>query len=168
MAEGPLVSVQHRSTAARTLATCVRDSCAAATTSQPRYRPSAGRVCPSRLVLSPRRSSWEKPFAISPPRRRRFALLRLRRARHTGELLLPPISSRFTVAAAPSRHSYLSSCAGPPGEAQNRHPAASLSSPTTVTDESFPPCALVQSPPLTAMPHPSGRFPSVPEAREAL
>jgi hypothetical protein len=30
MAEGPLVSVQHRSTAARTLATGVRDSCVAA------------------------------------------------------------------------------------------------------------------------------------------
>jgi hypothetical protein len=100
--------------------------------------------------------------------RRRFALLRLRRARHAGELLLPPISSRVTAAAAPSRHSYLSSCAGPPGEARNRHPAASLSSPTAVTGESFPPCALVQSPPLAAMPHPSGRFPSVPEAREAL
>jgi hypothetical protein len=68
MAEGPLVSVQHRSTAARTLATRARDSCAAAATSRPRCRPSAGRVCPSRLVLSPRRSSWEKSFAISPPR----------------------------------------------------------------------------------------------------
>jgi hypothetical protein len=72
-----------------------------------------------------------------------------------------PVSSSF-------RHSYLSSCAGPPGEARNRHPAASLSSPTAVTGESFPLCALVQSPPLAAMPHPSGRFPSVPEAREAL
>jgi hypothetical protein len=30
MAEGPLVSVQHRLSAARTLATCARDSCAAA------------------------------------------------------------------------------------------------------------------------------------------
>jgi hypothetical protein len=100
--------------------------------------------------------------------RRRFALLHLRRARHTGELLLPPISSRFTAAAAPSRNSYLSSCAGPPGKARNRHPAASLSSPTAVTGESFPPCAPVQSLLLAAMLHPSGRFPSVPEAREAL
>jgi hypothetical protein len=137
-------------------------------TSRPHCRPSAGRVCPSRLVLSLRRSSWEKPFAISPPRPMSFALLRLRRARHAGELLLPPISSRFTAAAAPSRHSYLSSCAGPPVEARNRHIAASLSSPTAVTGESFTPCALVQSPPLVAMPHPSGRFPFVPEAREAL
>jgi hypothetical protein len=67
MAEGPLVSVQHRSTALgrwrRARATAAR----LPATSRPRCCPSAGRVCPSRLFLSPRRSSWEKPFAISPP-----------------------------------------------------------------------------------------------------
>jgi hypothetical protein len=39
-----------------------------------------------------------------------------------------------------------SSCAGTPGEAQNRHPATALSTPTTVTRESFTPRTLVQSP----------------------
>jgi hypothetical protein len=153
MAEGQLVSVQHRSTAAWTLAARACDSC----------------VCPSRPALPPRRSILEKAIrSLLQLTRRRFALLRLRREHHAGELLHPPIPSQFTAAAAPSHHSYLSSCAGSPGAARNRHPAASLSALTAVTGESFTPCAFVQSPPLAAMPHPSGRFPSVPEAREAL
>jgi hypothetical protein len=138
-------------------------------TSRPHCRPSAGRVCPSRPALPPRRSSWEKAIhSLLQLTRRRFTLLHLRRAHHTGELLRPPIPSQFTAAAAPSHHSYLSSCAGSPGEAQNRHPAASLSAPTADTSEGFTPCAFVQSPLLAAMPQPSDHFPSVPEAREAL
>jgi hypothetical protein len=125
-------------------------------------------VCPSRPALPPRRSSWEKAIrSLLQLTRRRFALLRLHRAHHTGELLHPPIPSRFTAAAAPSHHSYPTSCTGSPGGAQNRHHAASLSALTAITGESFTPCTFVQSLPLAAMPHPFGLFPSVPEAREA-
>jgi hypothetical protein len=137
-------------------------------TSRPRCRTSAGRVCPSRPALPPRRSSWEKAIrSLLQLTRRRFALLHLRRAHHTAELLHPLIPSRFTAVAAPSHHSYPFSCVGSPGGAPNRHLAASLSAPTAVTGESFTPCTFVQSPPLAAMPHPSGLLPSVPEAREA-
>jgi hypothetical protein len=83
--------------------------------SRPRCRPSAGRVCPSRPTLPPRRSSWEQSIrSLLQLTRRRFALLRLRRAHHAGELLHLPIPSRFTAVAAPSHHSYPSTCTGSP------------------------------------------------------
>jgi hypothetical protein len=170
MAEGPLVSVQHRLSAARTLGTRAATAVRPLATSRPRCCPSVGRVCPSRPALSSRRSSWERlfgHFSTSPDAAVHFTMLRLRRAHHAGELLHPPLPSRFTVAAAPSHHPHPSSCAGTLGEAQNHHPTTALSAPTAVTGESFTPHTLVQSPPLAAMPHPSGHFPSVPEAREA-
>jgi hypothetical protein len=162
MAEGPLVSVQHRLSAAWTLATRARDSCSAAR---------AQAVCVRRGRPYLRAARAGKGYsATSPPRPMPLyasPLLHLRQAHHVGELLHPSFPSRFTAAAAPSHHPHPSSCAGTPGEARNRHLAAALSAPTAVTGESLAPHTLVQSPPLAAMPHPSSHFPSVSEVREA-
>jgi hypothetical protein len=169
MAEGPLVSVQHRLSVARTLATRARDSCSAAhhlpATLPPEHRPCVS--VEAGLISAPLGKGYS---ATSPPRLTPLSalpLLHLRRAHHVGELLHPLLPSRFTVAASSSHHPHPSSCAGTPGEAQNRHPAAALSAPTAVIGESLAPRTLVQSPPLAAMPHPSGHFPSILEAREA-
>jgi hypothetical protein len=95
MAEGPLVSVQHRLSAARTLASRARNSCAAAqhltATLPPNHRP---RV-PSRPTLSLRRSG-KGHSTISPPHPTPLSvspLLRLRRAHHADELLHSPLPS---------------------------------------------------------------------------
>jgi hypothetical protein len=133
MAEGPLVSVQDCSTAARTLTTRARQlrGC------PPPHGHAAARAqaaCVRRGRSNLRAARAGRSYSSFPHlTQRRFALLHLRRAHHTGELLHPPIPSQFTTAAAPSHHSYLSSCAGSLGEAQNRHPAASLSAPMVVT-----------------------------------
>jgi hypothetical protein len=149
----------------------VRDRCTAAchlTAMMPHDR--RPRV-PSRPTLSPRRSSWKRPFdhfSTSP-----YAAVRFTSAsspssaprRWASPSICFPL--RFTTAAAPSHHPHPSSCAGTLGGARNRHPAAALPALTPVTGESLAPRTLVQSPLLAAMPHPSGHFPSVPEAREA-
>jgi hypothetical protein len=62
MAEGPLVSVQHRLIGRRTLATRVRDICAAALHLTATLPPDRRPRVPSRPTLSPRRSSWKRPF----------------------------------------------------------------------------------------------------------
>jgi hypothetical protein len=165
MAEGPLVSVQHRLSAARTLASRARNSCAAAqhltATLPPNHRP---RV-PSRPTLSLRRSSWKRPFdhfSTSPNAVVRFASASSPSS--APRWWAPPFAaSLFDSPWLQHPPSY----AGTSGGAQNCHPAAALPTPTPVTGESLTPRTLVQSPPLAAMPHPSGHFPSVPEAREA-
>jgi hypothetical protein len=126
MAEGPLVSVQHRLSVARTLATRARDSCSAAhhlpATLPPEHRPCVS--VEAGLISAPLGKGYS---ATSPPRLTPLSalpLLHLRRAHHVGELLHPLLPSRFTVAASSSHHPHPSSCAGTPGEAQNRHPAA--------------------------------------------
>jgi hypothetical protein len=169
MTEGPLVSVQHRSTTARTLATRTRDSYAAArhltATLPPERRP--GVSVEAGLISTPLELGEAIRHFPTSPDAASLCFVSVERTTSVSSSIRRFLS-QFPAAAAPFHRSYLSSCAGSPGEARNRHPTASLSAPTTVIGESFTPCDFVQSQPLAAMPHPSGRFPSVPEAREAL
>jgi hypothetical protein len=171
MAEGPLVSVQHRLIGLPDAG----DARARQLRGRPpphghaAARPQAACAVEADLISAP----LELEKAIRP-----FLHLTLRRNPFcrcfiSVECTTPVSFSirrfplRFTVAAAPSHHPHPSSCAGTPGGARNRHPAAALPASTPVTGESLAPRTLVQSPLLAAMPHPSGHFPSVPEAREA-
>jgi hypothetical protein len=155
MAEGPLVIVQHRSTATQTLATRVRDSCAAARhltamlppERRPRVSVEAGLISAPlemgeaihHFPTSPDAAllcfvSVERTTSVSSSIRR-FLL-------NSPWLQHPPTTLTFLLAQ------------------DHREKLGTATPPLLYT--------LVQSPPLAAMPHPSGCFPSVPEAREAM
>jgi hypothetical protein len=166
MAEGPLVSVQHRLIG--------RPNAGDARGRPPPHGHAATRLqaaCAVEADLISAPLELEKairPFLHLAQRRCPFRLCFI-----SVECTTPVSSSirrfplRFTAATAPSHHPHPSSCAGTLRGAWNCHPTAALPTPTPITGESLAPRTLVQSPSLAAMPHPSGHFPSVPKAREA-